>query len=291
MKSSARRLITSFAGLLLAATALSACGGGTPEGASVQAPAGLLGEVTTSKTLAIGTSNDAPWSTVTNGNAEGIVPDILREFFTRAGIPDVQIKSTPMPFDSLIPSVGSKRIQMIGDAMFATDERAQKVDFTRTLFYNTEAMVVAPGNPKQLRTVADLCGKVGATYKGTTWVTTLEKASKACPGGGSITVKTYSTVYEVMQDVAAGRVDGALIDGSIAAYALRQNPGLKIALAPDYVSPDRAASDNALAIPKGDPAFVEKFNTVYSEMLADGTAAKIFDKWGLTPSDQWLAPA
>lgn len=262
-----------------------ASGCSSSEGAS---PDDLIATIKANKEVTIGTSNDAPWSTVSDsGEAMGIVPDILREFLKRANI-DATIKPTAMPFDSLIPSVGSNRIDLIGDAIFATDERAKQVNFTRTIFVNPEGLVVRNGNPDKIQNVADLCGRVGATYKGTTWVEDLKAASARCPSGKPIEVKVYSTIYEVMQDITAGRVDGALIDASMAAYALVQNPNLGVQLVPDYVSPALDKSQNALAANISDQTFAKTFNPIYDTMLADGTVAKIFDHWGLKPVAQFL---
>ncbi|BBY28945.1 substrate-binding periplasmic protein [Mycolicibacterium sediminis] len=265
---------------LVATSACSSSSSGSPED--------LIANIKANKQVTIGTSNDAPWSTVSDsGEAVGIVPDILREFLKRADI-DATIKSTAMPFDSLIPSVSSSRIDLIGDAIFATEERAKQVSFTRTIFVNPDGLVVREGNPDKIESVADLCGRVGATYKGTTWVEDLKAASARCPNGEAIDVKVYSTIFEVMQDITAGRVDGALIDASLAAYALVQNPGLGVQLAPDYVSPTVDKSQNALATNKADKTFASTFNPIYEAMLADGTVAKIFDHWGLKPIDQFL---
>jgi polar amino acid transport system substrate-binding protein len=278
--STIRRSLT-FCAVVVVAGAAAACG-------SSSASSSLMETVTSSKEISIGTSNDAPWSSVNStGEAEGIVPDILREFLKRAGI-EATLKPTAMPFDSLIPSITSNRIDMIGDAIFATEPREKEVSFTRTIFYNADGLVVRKGNPDGIKAVSDLCGKVGATYKGTVWVDTLEQASSRCPQGQAITVKVYGSAAEVMQDIASERVDGGLIDASLAAYALHQNSDLGVELATGYTSPDREGSDNALAVSKTDSSFVEAFNPVYTEMLKDGTVEKIFDKWGLAPASQFL---
>jgi polar amino acid transport system substrate-binding protein len=271
--------------LMAGSSLLTACGSGS---ASASASDDLVAHMKSSKVITIGTSNDAPWSTVTaSGEAAGIIPDVLRAYIKRAGLGDVKIKSTAMPFDSLIPSVSSGRIQVIGDAIFNTAERQKQVQFTRTIFYNAEGMVVAKGNPKNISSIADLCGHVGATYKGTSWVQDLQNASKKC-SNGSITVKTYDTVDQVMQDIANGRVDGGLIDSSIAAYAVGKNPNLKIELAPGYTPLDRSSSANALALSLKDKTFVKSFDKYYTEMLADGTVAKIFEQNGLKQPQVFL---
>lgn len=269
-------------GGVIAATVLSGCG-------TTSAGDNLVGAMRSSHVLQIGTSNDVPWSSVnSSGQAVGIIPDILREYIKRAGLGNVSIQSTPMPFGSLIPSLLTGRIELIGDAIFNTPSREKQVQFTTTTFYNTEALVVAKGNPKHITSIADLCGHVGATYVGTSWVQNLKDASAKCPSGSSINVKTYATVDEVIQDIANGRVDGGLIDSSISAYAISQNPGLNVELAPGYVPLSRSDSNNALAVGLKDKTFVASFNKIYAQMLADGTVAKIFEENGLRPAKVWL---
>jgi polar amino acid transport system substrate-binding protein len=226
---------------------------------------------------------------VTDGQAEGIIPDIIREYLERKGI-DAEIQSTPMPFDSLIPALTSGRIQVMGDAMYRTPERAEQVAFTDILFYNAEGLAVAEGNPLGIQDLADLCGHAGATYKGTVWVESLHQASAACPDGQQIEVKVYNTIYEAFQDIQTGRVQGVLADASIATLAIEQNPNLNMELSAGYAPANKQDSDNALAVAPQDRAFVRDFSAVFEEMKADGTVARIFENAGLSPAGTWLEP-
>jgi polar amino acid transport system substrate-binding protein len=271
---------------LIAALALAACGGG---GTSGQGTGDLLSEIEESGVITIGTSNDAPWSSVTSGQAEGIVPDLIREYLERKGI-DAEIQSIPMPFDSLIPALTSGRIQVMGDAMYRTPEREEQVAFTDVLFYNAEGLSVAKGNPLGIQDLADLCGHTGATYKGTVWVDSLDQASAACPDGQEIEVKVYNTIYEAFQDIQTGRVQGVLADASIASLAIEQNPDLNMELSTGYAPANKQESDNALAATLQNSAFVDDFSAVFEEMKADGTVARIFENAGLSPAGTWLEP-
>ncbi|MCX4469593.1 transporter substrate-binding domain-containing protein [Micromonospora sp. NBC_01655] len=271
---------------LIAAISLAACGGTSGPG-STSATKDLLAEIKESKVVTIGTSNDEPWSTVTNGRPEGIVPDLIREYLKRKGI-EAEVRSTPMPFDSLIPALTSGRIQVMGDAMYRTPEREKHVAFTDVLFYNTEGLAVAKGNPLGIQDLAGLCGHTGATYKGTVWAESLKKASAACPDGKQIKVKVYGTIYEAFQDIQTGRVQGVLADASIAALAIKQNPNLNMELSAGYAPVDKQDSDNALAVAPKNRAFVDDFSAVFKEMKADGTVTRIFEKAGLSPADTWL---
>lgn len=253
--------------------------------------ADLLDKIRQSKTLVIGTSNDAPLSYVESGTNQpvGVLPDILREFLSRQHI-DAKLAVVAMPFASLIPSVQSGRIDMVGDAMYIRPARQKVIDFTDVTFYNPEALDVPKGNPKNLHSLADLCGHAAGSYEGTTYIELLKKTAAACPSGKPLTIKQYPTIQNVFADLSAGRLDAGVVDASLSAYALKQNPSLAFELVADYKPEDKDTSNCAFGLAKGNDAFLKAFNQTYAAMKADGTAAKILTKWGLTPTDFFLNP-
>jgi len=253
--------------------------------------ADLLDEVRSKGELLIGTSNDAPLSFVDpqTQQAAGVLPDILREFLVRAGV-KAELRVVAMPFNSLIPSIQSSRIQLIGDAMYVRPARQEVIDFTDATFYNPESLDVVPGNPKNLRTLADLCGRAAGSYQGTTYIDQLRQASTKCPAGRSIDIRQYPTIQNVLADLSAERLDAAVVDGSLSAYALKQNPDLKFDLVVDYRPDDKRSSNCAFGVAKGNPAFIHAFNEAYAAMRRDGTAARIFENWGLVPTAFFLEP-
>ncbi|MDR3514270.1 MAG: transporter substrate-binding domain-containing protein [Azospirillaceae bacterium] len=252
--------------------------------------ASLLDRIVRDHVIVIGTANDAPLSAVEKDSrkAAGIFPDVLREVLKRNGL-QAEIRPVAMPFASLIPALTSGRIDMIADSMYATAARKQVIDFTGMVFYNPEILDVPRGNPRKLHTLADLCGLAAGSYEGTTFVGLLRTASSACPAGKPIEIRQYPTLDNVFADLSAGRLDAAVAASSLSAYALQQNPALAFELVADYKPADRSAAGSAMGVSQGDDAFLAKFNAAYSAMLADGTSAAIFTKWGLTPTDFFLA--
>jgi polar amino acid transport system substrate-binding protein len=252
--------------------------------------ADLLSTVSSTHVLTIGTSNDAPLSYVDSQTKEaaGALPDVLRAALTRMGV-KADIHIVAMPFSSLIPALTAGRIDMIGDAMYATAARAKIISFTNATFYNPEALDVAKGNPDNLHQLSDLCGHSAGTYEGTTYVDQLRKASSACPAGKPIDIHLYPTIQNVFADLSAGRLNAAVVDSSLSAYALKQNPALSFELVGDYKPADKAGSACAFGVTQGNAPFVDGFNKAYAAMLADGTAAQIFTKWGLTPTSFFLS--
>lgn len=251
----------------------------------------LLQRVRQAGVLSIGTSNDAPLSYVQSGSNDpiGVLPDILREFLKREGV-KARLQVTAMPFASLIPSIQSGRIELIGDAMYIRPERQKVIDFSMITFYNPEALDVAKGNPKNLHSLAGLCGHNAGTYEGTTYAALLKRTNASCPSGKPINLQLYPTIQNVFADLAAGRLDAGVVDASLSAYALKQNPSLNFALVADYRPQDKDTSGCAFGLAKGNSAFLAAFNKDYAAMKQDGTAAAILAKWGLTPTAFFLNP-
>ena len=263
----------------------------TAEASSTAALTGLLAKVKSEGKLVVGTSNDAPlsYADAQTQVPSGALTDILVEFLKRQGI-DAKIDMVTMQFGSLIPAIQSGQIELIGDAMYVRPKRAEVIDFTMTTFFNPEALDVVKGNPKNLHQLADLCGKSAGTYLGTTYVDTLNAASAKCPNGTKIDIKQYPKIENVFSDLSAGRIDAGVVDASLSAYALSQNPSLKFEIVGDYTPEGKTTSNCAFGIAKGDQAFLDAFNSTYVQMLSDGTAGTIFTKWGLTPTDFFLKP-
>ena len=253
--------------------------------------ADLLAKIRQSGVVLIGTSNDAPLSYIDpqTKQAAGVLPDVLREFLARENI-KARVDIVAMPFASLIPSVQSGRIDLMGDAMYIRPARQLVMDFTDIIFYNPKSLDVAKGNPLKLRSLADLCGHAAGSYEGTVYIEMLKKASAACPAGKSIELKQYPTIQNVFADLSAGRLDAGVVNSTLSAYALKQNPNLGFELVGDYVPEEKQGTGCAFAVVKGDTGFVTAFNKQYAAMMADGTAAKLFAKWGLVPTDFFLKP-
>ena len=281
-----KRSLTGVAGAALALSLL-----GVPLATSAPA-ADLLDTVRGKHVLTIGTSNDAPLSYIDSKTSEaaGVLPDVLREFLHREGI-DAKLEVVAMPFSSLIPAVQSGRIDLMGDAMYIRPARRLVMDFTDGVFFNPESLDVAPGNPKKLHGVADLCGHSAGTYQGTVYVDMLKKVGASCPAGQALDLHLYPTIQNAFADLSAGRIDAAVVDSTLSAYAIQQNPGLKFELVGDYEPESKADTLCAFAVGKdANATFITAFNKDFAAMKADGTAARLFEKWGLTPTGFFLNP-
>jgi polar amino acid transport system substrate-binding protein len=238
-----------------------------------------------SDTLMIGTSNDAPLSFIVNGNAQGVLPDVLRVVMKQEGLKN--LKSVAMPFASIIPSVQSEKIDMVGDGMYVTPERSKQITFTKPSMFNPEGLVVKKGNPQNLHSLQQLHGHTVGTYQGTVWVEWLNDLHKK---DSSIKVKLYPTIQGAIDDVGTGRLDAALIDASITGYAVKKNPSLGVEVVSDYQPRDKKGTAIAFGVAKGNDALARAVDRALASMRSDGSLEKILTRWGLTPTSLYLQP-
>lgn len=263
---------------------------GVAAGAATVTPAaaqGALAKAKAAKVLVVGISGgNAPiaWMSAKD-EPLGITLDLCQAMLKREGIEKIDVYT--MPFGSLIPALTSGRIDLACDTFFPTERRKQLVDFTDIMFYNSEALIVRKGNPKGIHKLADLAGKSGGSYEGTVWIDWLKDLNKQ---GANVTVNAYPTPTELIADVAAGRVDGGLVDAVLAGYAVKQNPNLGIELVADYAPREKVSNAVALAVRKDSGDLREALNRTMAAMKGDGSLDRVFEKYGLTPPGYYLKP-
>lgn len=201
---------------------------------------------------------------------EGVMVDIVRAVGKEAGF-DVQIE--PMQFSALIGSLSSKRVDLISAAMFITDERKKVVDFSTPVYSYGEGVVMPNKDTTEYTEMAQLEGKRVGVQVGTAFVAALQNS------GLFSDVKLYDTTADMLRDANAGRIDVAVLDYPIAAYAIAQNNFPNLRLVTSYKP--TMVNDIGIAARKDDPELMSRINGALEKLQADGTIAGIVSKWGL----------
>jgi polar amino acid transport system substrate-binding protein len=262
------------------AASSAASASGSADGLYKSSPA--LVKIQAAGVFNIGVDTEPPLSSISGGQAVGVIPEVLAEFVKRVGM-SVKINAVATPFSSMIPEILSNRIDTIAAGMYNTPARAKVVNFTEPIVYNPGTLIVAPGNPKKINGIdaASLHGLTVGSYAGTTLLSELQAIAAK---DSSIQVKAFTTAPLLALAVSQGQVDAGYIDQVSGAYFLKQDPTLKYEVLTNLQGADpKDATGDCLPVNKSDPQFVTLFNKVYDQMKADGTAAKIMTNSGLTP--------
>jgi polar amino acid transport system substrate-binding protein len=200
---------------------------------------------------------------------QGIMVDLITEIAKDAGFA-VQIE--PMQFSALVPSLTSNKIDIIAAAMFATAARKEVIDFSEPVYTYGEGLVVPKADTKSYATQEDLKGEAVGAQVGTAFVDALKKT------GLFSEVKVYDTIPDILRDVNAGRLKAGFADYPILAYNLKQGGFAEVKLVDSYKP--ATVGTVAIGIRKSDTELLGKINASLAKLKANGTIARILEKWG-----------
>lgn len=237
--------------------------------------------------LRIAIDTEPPISSIAGTKAVGVVPEVLAEFLKRVGM-NVQLQAVATPFSSMVPEVQTGRADTIAAGMYNTPARAKVVNFTEPVLYNPETLIAPKGNPKHITGIntSSLHGLTVGSYAGTTMLTDLQALAQK---DSSIQVKSFTTANLLALAVSQGQIDAGYIDQVSGAYFLKQDPSLKYEVLTGLADTQpKSGTGDCLPVVKSDPQFVSLFNTVWNEMKADGSAAKIMEQNGLVPAASFI---
>ncbi|MGJ7605148.1 ABC transporter substrate-binding protein [Variovorax sp. LT1R20] len=176
-------------------------------------------------------------------------------------------------FSALIPSLTARKIDIVSAAMLKTAARQEVVDFSDPVYSYGEGLIVKGDDARAYVSLDELKGEVVGAQVGTVFLDMLTKK------GIFKEVRSYDSVADMTRDLSLGRIKAGLGDQPIIAYQLRQNtfPGVKLVESYKPVN----VGDVCLVVRKGDTETMARLNKAIAAIKADGTLAKIVQKWGI----------
>jgi len=124
-----------------------------------------------------------------------------------------------MSWDGLIPGLQAKKFDVIWSSMSITGEREKVIDFTNK-YYNTPSKLIAAKDTKPGTDAKSLTGKTIGIQ-----VSTIQADYFKKHFADTSAAKTYSTLDEAFQDLAAGRIDYVFGDAIPLAEFLKSDFG------------------------------------------------------------------
>ena len=249
--------------LLLAALMIAACLAGCNS-----KPGKSLAQVKKAGTLVIATSPDFPpfEELQGDGSVVGIEIDVMKLICQKLG---VELVIEQMDFDSVLPGVQAGKYDVGVSGITVTEKRLKNSLFTDPYCLAAQAIVVTADSP--IASKADLAGKTVSVQTGTTAESfSMENGYK---------VNSYAANSDAEVALVTGKVDAWVIDDltaaeMVAAYNAENGPVLKILDEPMTTEP------YAFAFAFGSEDLVAEVNKILKELLADGTIAALFEKYG-----------
>ncbi|WP_328916001.1 MULTISPECIES: ABC transporter substrate-binding protein [unclassified Streptomyces] len=224
----------------------------------------------------------APMEQTENGKIVGIDPDLADALSQQLG---VRFEFTNGKFDGLITSLYTGRSDVVMSAMSDTkarqeglDDKGKKtgkgVDFV-DYYTSGSSLLVKKGNPKGIKSLADLCGQTVAVQRGTIYQDAFKAQKTAC-GSKGLTIQPFDTDAEAQTRVKAGGAVADLNDTPVAAYIAQKSGNgndFEIAGSPADAGPF------GIALDKSNSQLRDVLKEAVDAIIADGSYAKVLEKW------------
>lgn len=182
----------------------------------------------------------------------------------------VEVQS--MNFDGLIPALEAGNIDAAISAMTITEERAQKVNFSKP-YYKSGLTIVVKSDNNTIKGFKDLEGKKIAVQIGTTGADEAKKVKDA-------QIREFNTAPEAFMELKAGGVDAVINDRPVNDYYIKEAGGKDA----KQVGNPLTSEDYGIAVAKKNTELAEKINKAIDELKKNGEFDKIYQKWFGTKS-------
>ena len=204
--------------------------------------------------------------------SEVIAADIAKQL----GIPKLTVNKQLITSQNRIPLIVNGTVDL--ECGSTTNNRARQKDVAFAVTTYVEEVRIATKADAGINSVKDLNGKTVATTTGTTSVQTLRKNERATGVDfKEVMGKDHADSFLLLE---SGRADAFVMDGQILAgnISKSKNPtGFKI------VGEVLSVEPIACMMRKDDPKFKKAVDDSIKRQIADGSLAKLYDKWFMQP--------
>ena len=240
-----------------------------------------LAKIKSSGTVTLGVRESSGLGyTLGNGKYVGFHTEmgerVLADIQKQLGLAKLDIKYQPVTSQNRIPLVTNGTVDIECGSTTNNTARQKEVAFAVTTY--VEEVRIAVNANSGITGIKDLNGKTIVTTTGTTSVQTLRKNKRA--EGLSfkeVMGKDHADSFLMLE---TGRADAFIMDGSILAANISKskNPA-------DFKIVGEVLSVEPIAcmLRKDDPAFKKAVDDSIKRQIADGSLAKLYDKWFMQP--------
>ena len=236
--------------------------------------------------LKFGVSAAMPWTGINpgDGKAVGIDVEINAAVLEHMGVTKITYEAGQ--FNSLIPSMVSKRIDMVITDLHVTPERAKTIAFTGPVWWYGPAIVVQQGNPKNIRTFEDLSKvRVGVL---------LDTGTDEYLRKVGIEATRFQSYAEEFAAIQQDKVDAVVEYDLLAAEFKKANPDAKVESVSNFAMPDDLLKNGygyaRFGLRKEDCSLRAAYNQALAEVRASGQMSEILAKNGLSDRNLFVFP-
>ncbi|MFI1713020.1 ABC transporter substrate-binding protein [Streptomyces sp. NPDC053513] len=279
---------------------LTACGdqtesGSTKEGGSSSAAASkaplfskLPADIQKAGVIKVGTdASYAPMEFTDGGKIVGVDPDLGAALSKQLG---VKLEFVSGTFDGLITSIYTGRQQLIMSSMTDNKKRQEGLDDNGKkigkgidfvdYFSSGVSLLVKKGNPQNVNSLDDLCGKTVAVQRGTIYEDTFKAQATKC-GDKKLTIQAFDTDAEAQTRVKAGGAVADLNDYPVASYIAKTSGGGN-----DFEVTGNQSDVGlfGIGVSKDNTQLRDAVKEALDAIIKDGSYAEVLKKWDVEGS-------
>lgn len=200
----------------------------------------------------------------------GFDVDLARETAKRMG---VEFIFKPIEWDKKKEALLSGSVDLIWNGLDITEERKEYMIFTKPYMDDRQIFLVRKNNESNIRSEGDLDGKVVGTQAGSTAETYF--LQNTALKNHFKDFKTYVKFSDLLNALKSNVIDVIVCDEMIARYEINANPNQYeiINVQTGFVT------EMAIGFRKEDVQLRDKVQAAFDDMVKDGTAKEISEKW------------
>lgn len=180
----------------------------------------------------------------------------------------VEYNLKPMDFSGIIPALQTKNVDVALAGITITPERQKAIDFSDG-YYRSGLLVMVSADNNNVKSVADLNGKVVAVKSGTGSVDYAKANIKTKD------LRQFPNIDNAYMELATRRADAVLHDTPNILYFIQTAGKGKF----KTVGESLEAQQYGIALPKGSDELRLKINEALKTIKANGTYNEIYKKW------------
>ncbi len=177
----------------------------------------------------------------------------------------VELVIEDMDFNALIAALNSGKIDFVAAGMTVTEDRLENADFSVAYFDASQVIIVQADNT-DINGADDLVGKRIGVQEGTTG----DLEASEIEG---VEMFRYRKGIDGIMDLKNGNIDAVVIDGQPAGVFVQLNADLRM------LDDALTVEEYAIAVRKGDSAFLSSINASIERIKASGRYQEIYDEY------------
>ncbi len=215
-------------------------------------------------------ASDATWPPMEyvdeDGDIVGFDMDLLAAVADAAGF-EYEVQNSA--WDGIFAGLANGAYDGIISSVTITAERAAKMDFSDP-YINAGQILIVPAGYSGGDMLEDFVGKKVGVQQGTTGDFAVEAVS-------DIDRRAYDDVGLAVEDMVNGNLDAVVCDSVTAIDYVAANPAFEGKL--EILGSPFTEEEFGIAIQKGDAELLALINDGLAKVFADGTQAKLVEKW------------